>query len=159
MGRALKRDACREVRIQLSVDDVFRRLDRHLELEDLDLHLTVVDAHLESRDSHNATVRHEFWPFMKAQMDDITAKRQRLEQYIESMRMEVEEAKQQNARERNLNEILRSHVEAQRVLKGDVEEAAEQVLVGNVEAVQKQVRAQQRGNEQRAMTTRRGHST
>ncbi|KAL8772850.1 MAG: hypothetical protein Q9209_002195 [Squamulea sp. 1 TL-2023] len=146
-------DVCQSLML-LPKDDL-RRFDRHLELEDLDLHLTVVDAHLESRDSHNTTVRHEFWPFMKTQMDDITARREKLEQQVEAMRMEVEEAKQQNADERRLNEILRSYLEAERVLKGEVEEAAEQVLVDNVEAAQKQVRRQQRGNQQRALTTRR----
>ncbi|KAL8886427.1 MAG: hypothetical protein Q9215_005864, partial [Flavoplaca cf. flavocitrina] len=116
--------------------------DRVWDFNDLNINVTVKDAHGEGSSCQNFSSRWEFLSFLREQIDQIQDSRIKLEQRVAALRRDVDEARQKNAEEMELKELLQLHVEAERRM-------TENTLIGDVEDQQRWAGRQERGNEQR----------
>ncbi|KAL8855532.1 MAG: hypothetical protein Q9178_007820 [Gyalolechia marmorata] len=123
------------------------RLDRGFNYGDLDGHITLVEMLRESQDSQCSTVRWQMWSFLEAQMNEITARRIRLEQEFQTVTEQLDAVRQQNEAETELDDLLHFHVNA------------DQVLARDIEAAQRRAGRQERGNKQRTLRNRRRYTT
>ncbi|KAL8981101.1 MAG: hypothetical protein Q9205_004013 [Flavoplaca limonia] len=112
------------------------------DFNDLNINVTVKDAHGEGSSCQNFSSRWEFLSFLREQIDQIQDSRIKLEQRVAALRRDVDEARQKNAEERELKELLQLHVEAERRM-------TENILIGDVEDQQRWAGRQERGNELR----------
>ncbi|KAL9637440.1 MAG: hypothetical protein Q9204_001884 [Flavoplaca sp. TL-2023a] len=119
-----------------------KQRDRVWDFNDLNINLTVKDAHGEGSSCQNFSSRWEFLSFLREQIDQIQDSRINLEQRVATLRRDVDGAKQQKAEARELKELLQLHVEAERRMTGNM-------LIGDVEDQQRWAGRQESGNEQR----------
>ncbi|KAI4274653.1 MAG: hypothetical protein LQ337_003787 [Flavoplaca oasis] len=112
------------------------------DFNDLNINVTINDAHGEGSSCQNFSSRWEFLSFLRERIDQIQDSRVKLEQRVAALRCDVDEVKQQNAEARELKELLQLHVEAERKM-------TENMLIGDVVDQQRWAGRQIRGNEQR----------
>ncbi|KAL8998934.1 MAG: hypothetical protein Q9169_002153 [Polycauliona sp. 2 TL-2023] len=125
--------------------------DKMWNFEDLNINVTVVDASGDGLTSQNFETRWDFLRFLQDQLDQVTANRIELETRVAALRWEVDEAKRQNAEEKELNELLHLHVDAERAM-------AQNMLVGDIEEEQRRTGCQIKGNERRRPEAEWWHS-
>ncbi|KAL8922787.1 MAG: hypothetical protein Q9172_003421 [Xanthocarpia lactea] len=127
----------------LRQQNTLHRLDHGFNHGDLDGHITLVEILRESQNSQCSTVRWQMWSLLEAQMNEITARRIRLEQNFQAVKEQLDAARQQNEAETEFDDLLHFHVNA------------DQVLVRDIEVAQRRAGRQERGNEQRTLRNRR----
>ncbi|KAL8671404.1 MAG: hypothetical protein Q9168_004095 [Polycauliona sp. 1 TL-2023] len=99
-------------------------------IRNLNIKHSVIDADGNVVGSQNFSTRWEFLQFFQDQVDQITVNRMKLEAQVADVRRDLDEAKQQNAEERELKQLLQLHVDAERTM-------AENMLVGDIEEEQR----------------------
>lgn len=100
-----------------------RRLDYSFNLPDLKAHLTLVDMHINAAEtSFDSTARSESGQFLQSvavQVDEITAKRMRIEEEVESLKRDMAKAKRHDEEDMVLRELLLLNIEAELALAGE----------------------------------------
>lgn len=114
--------------------------------KDPGIRLTVIDTLVDGRSSRNFSTLRDFLCFIRDQIDQVRAERIRLQRKVAALGQDPDEANQQNAEARELNELLQLHVDAERGL-------TEEGRIRDTEDRQRFARRQETGDEPRTSWT------